>query len=232
MENKVTGFDEFSVNTQISRASYMKEDIILHIDANFLVEEDAKDSKILSKYELASILWIKVRREPKNENTVKFYLSCHKAVKYSLNSIELGYFLCNLVFAGLTKEESEFIPLILLHPVNIAAKTIATATEIDPVYESSLAKEITDLCTAGDLMSPQLDKLILETAINANFHGQVYDPKFVSALFKLLQDYSQVLHSLETDELVFNAYQICLSSTVAESIEGNSQIPLDRGKNL
>lgn len=201
--------DEHCLQTKVKKFGNQVKEVRIHIDSNFLFEEEIAENKIIMKEDLSNLICILVKRKALGVSTLTLCFPHDINYKYKLQDKELDYLLSNIVHSLQTREEAESVPLILLEPAYLNSK-IYGFSEGDSSYENSLIKELQEV-TMGNYLESNTQFLLFDAAFNANFKSSGYDNKLVSLLFQFLAELSQVLCNLEAEPTAMKNYQDVLA---------------------
>jgi len=217
-EEKLLEIDDFSITTNAKKFGGFSKNLRIHTGPSSLLEEDLKDNRITLKFPLFSIIEILVKNKP---DTVTLKLIQNHGNQYKISNLkpqEADYLISNILYAIQTKDDMDtLIPPIYIEPTEQSMKIHAMNGEIVPNFENSLKKELEDLIGKGNILDTKLRDLILDAALNMSFKSFGYDQKFMSVLFGILADLTQVLLKFENDPIAQENYKNFLKTKTAIS---------------
>lgn len=205
---KVLEPDEFAFPVQLKKFAGISKQLKLHVRPNEIIEEDIKDTRVVYRYLLSSIRYIKVKHR-KDYHKVVLCSSHGLHYKLKLSPHEADYLLSSVLHAIQGREEAESrFPSVFIEPANLALKVHGHSVDMDSLFEIPLKKELEEAMREKDVHSGKLRELVFDAALNMTFRGIEFDAKFVFALFELLAKYAEALTKAESDP---NSYELYLA---------------------
>ena len=207
-EEKLAEPEEFSVTAKLRKFGGVEKTVRLHVNTISFMEEDVKDGRVILKQALASLMFIKIKKETGGMNTLKLCLPHSVQYKCRLRTHELDFIVSSILHSLQTKDESDYyVPFIMLESAELSTKVYGLSGDVDSAFENSLKKEIEEATGQGELLDQRVKDLMFDAAFNANFKSSGFDGKFLALLFALLADLSQILLKLEKDPLALQSYE-------------------------
>jgi len=200
--------DAFALTTKMRKFSGVEKMVRIHVLNNELIEEDVKSNRIIFRWALKSIRYIRMKHK-KEYNVIRLCSNHEVKYKIKLNQYEADYLLSSILHSIQNNEASDpYIPPIFIEPANLPLKVHGHNTEMDSIFEIPLKKELEEASKEKNILNPKLRGLIFDAALNMKFRGIEYDSRFVNMLFDVLAVCSEVLKKIESEP---NSYEEYLS---------------------
>jgi hypothetical protein len=200
VDEKMMEPDDFALEVKVVKFAEIEKYLKVHVGANEMFEEDIKDNRIIFKYPLNFINYIKVKHR-KEFHKVNFCSSHGFSYKLKLNPYEADYLILGILHAIQIKEDTDLsTPLVFIEPIDLGIRIHGRTPDMDSsLFEIPLKKELEETLKDKDIHNQKLRKLILNAAMNMTFTGMEYDGRFVQTLFEFLAKYTEIIKKLEVD---------------------------------